>query len=207
MHFFELDTLKRELENLPELHRVAFAAACCERLLPNYNAFCKIFNWGVPEVPRVALDEVWQILQGKLVDPVKVNQLREDCGREDVFPDCLEFGDDSLEPQEALVALRATLTACLDPTVENIVYTVKSARHTIEAYIPYKDTSFNITWEKDGEEQFCSAIASHPFAVREMAKEAEDLQRLKETETLERDFLEWLRTSFNNDGKSSIDLA
>ncbi|WP_293358610.1 DUF416 family protein [Microcoleus sp. CAWBG24] len=207
MHFFEVDTLKKELEDLPDLHRVAFAAACCERMLPNYNAFCKLVDWGVPEVPRVALDEVWKILQGKLVDAAKVNQLREDCGREDVFPDCLEFGDDSLEPQEALVAIRATLQACLDPTVENIVHTVKSARHTIEAYIPYKDISFKITWEKDGEEKFYSAIASHPFAVREMTKEAEDLRMLKETKTLDKDFLELLRNSFNNDGKSLIDLA
>ncbi|MEZ2250370.1 hypothetical protein [Microcoleus sp.] len=50
-------------------------------------------------------------------------------------------------------------------------------------------------------------MASHPFAVREMAKEAEDLQRLKETETLTRDFLEWLRTSSHNNGKSLIDLS
>lgn len=207
MHFFEFDSLKKALEDLPELHRVAFAAACCERMLPNYNAFCQRVNWGNPAVPRAAINEVWQILQGKPVDAEKVNQLREDCARKDVFPDYLDFGDDSLEPEEALVAIRATMTACLNPTVENIVHIVKSARHTIEAYIPYKDTSFNITWEKDGEEQFCSAIASHPFAVREIAKEVEDLQKLKETEILDNDFLEWLRISFNNDGKSLIDLA
>jgi uncharacterized protein len=207
MHFFEFDTLKKELEDLPELHRVAFAAACCERMLPNYNAFCKIFNWGVPEVPRIALDEVWEILQGKLAYPARVNQLKEDCGREDVFPDSLDFAGDALDPQEVLIAIRATLTACLDPSVENIVYTVESARNTIEAYIPYKDTSFNVSREQDGREKFREAIANHPFAVREMAKEAEDLQRLKETETLDRDFLEWLRTSFNNDGKSLIDVG
>jgi uncharacterized protein YjaG (DUF416 family) len=207
MHFFEFDTLEKELEDLPGLHRIAFAAACCERLLPNYSNFCRMVNWGDPRVPRAAIDEVWQILQGKPVDAEKINQLREDCGREDIFPSDLDLGDDCLESQEALIAIRATLVACIDPTVENIVRITNCARHTIEAYIPYKDTSFNITWEKDGEEQFCSAIASHPFAVREMAKEAEDLQRLKETETLNRDFLEWLRTSSHNNGKSLIDLS
>jgi hypothetical protein len=38
-------------------------------------------------VPKAAIDEVWQILQGQPVDAGMVNQLREDCGREDVFPD------------------------------------------------------------------------------------------------------------------------
>ena len=208
MHFFEFDTLEKQLEDLPGLHRVAFAAACCERMLPNYSAFCRTtINWGAPEVPRAALDEVWQILQGKPVEAERINQLREDCGREDVFPGDLDFGDDCLETQEALMAIRATLVACLDPTVENIVHIANSARHTIEAYIPYKDTSFNLNLEKDGKEKFYSAMASHPFAVREMAKEAEDLQRLKETEALNGDFLEWLRTSSYNNGKSLIDLS
>ena len=45
------------------------------------------------------------------------------------------------------------------------------------------------------------------FAVRELTKQSEDLQRLKEAETLDRDFLEWLRTSFGNNGRSKIDLS
>ncbi len=209
IQFFELDTLKKELESLPGLHRVAFAAACCERMLPNYNAFCQMYNWGDPKVPRAALDAVWKILQGKLIDTERINQLREECGREDIFPDDLDFGgvDNCFEGQEALIAIRATLPACLDPTVEKIVRIASSVRQAIEISILHNDESWNVTWEKDGKEKYYSAIASHPFAVREMAKEAEDLQRLKETETLTRDFLEWLRTSSHNNGKSLIDLS
>jgi uncharacterized protein len=40
-----------------------------------------------------------------------------------------------------------------------------------------------------------------------MAKENEDLQRLKEVETLEPEFLQWLRTSFDNSGKSIMDTS
>ncbi len=50
-------------------------------------------------------------------------------------------------------------------------------------------------------------IASHPFVVREKAKQNEDFQQLKEVETLDRDFLEWLCTSFDNGGKSLLDLS
>ena len=48
---------------------------------------------------------------------------------------------------------------------------------------------------------------NHPLLIREIAKQNEDLQRLQETQTLDREFLEWLRTSFDNDGKSNVDLG
>ena len=62
LHFFDLDTLEKELKKLPHLHRVAFATSICERMLPIYNAFCRMENWGDPSVLRKALDEIWQIL-------------------------------------------------------------------------------------------------------------------------------------------------
>ena len=207
MHFFEFDTLEKELENLPGLHRVAFAAACCERMLPNYSAFCRMYDFGNPSVLRNALDEVWEILQGKPVEPVKIYQLIEPFHSQDVVPDSLDFGGDSYEAVEAMDAICKTLTACIESTTEMIVLVAKCARTTIESYITYLNESGNFCSGRNGEEQFCSEIDSHPFALREMAKEAEDLQRLKETETLNRDFLEWLRTSSHNNGKSLIDLS
>ena len=50
-------------------------------------------------------------------------------------------------------------------------------------------------------------ILNHPFAIREIAKQKEDLQRLKDVETLEPELLEWLRTTSYNNGKSLIDLS
>ena len=204
---FEFDTLEKKLLELPPFHQVAFAASCCERMLPNYNAFSRMYSWGDPSVPRTALDEVWQILQGKPINTSLVHQLKEDCGREDVFPDSLDFDDYCFEAQEALIAIRSTLATCLSSNSEIIISITKNARNTIELFIPFQDESFNISSEKDGSETFKSAIASHPLAVREMAKEADDLQRLKEAKVLDKDFLEWLRNSFDNEGKSLIDLG
>ena len=200
MNFFEFDTLEKELEILPPFHQVAFAAACCERMLPNYNAFSRMYSWGNSSVPKNALDEVWQILEGKAVDPAKIEQLIEACGDEHIFPDDLDFGGQyCMEAQEALQSIIYTLSEFIKPNLNYIVKVAKSARTTVEAHI---DTVF-----RPGENKSEDDIASHPLAVREMAKEAEDLQRLKETESLDKDFLEWLRTSFDNDGKSLIDLG
>ena len=64
LNFFDLETLKQELEKLPQLHRMAFAASICEKMLPNYYAFYRMENWGDPSVQRKVLDEIWQHLAG-----------------------------------------------------------------------------------------------------------------------------------------------
>ncbi|MCL1474697.1 DUF416 family protein [Argonema antarcticum] len=209
LHFFDISGLEKELRQLPPLHRVAFAASICERILPNYNAFSRMENWGDPSVPRKALDEIWQILAGKPADVAKVRQLREDCSCEDVLPDSDEFYDSYyiLEAQEAIFAICSTLLAYIDSDLRNIIWVVKNARfNTIELFICARDKLFNASQYKDDKDKLV-AIANHPLAVREMTKENEDLERLKEMKTLDRDFLEWLRTSFDNDGKSIIDVS
>ena len=87
LSFFDIDGLEQELKQLSPLHQLAFAASICERMLPNYNAFSRMENWGDPSIPRKALNEIWQILQGKIVDRVKLIQLAENCGCENIFPD------------------------------------------------------------------------------------------------------------------------
>jgi uncharacterized protein len=208
LNFLELETLEKELSNLPKLHQLAFAASCCERLLPNYNFFCRKHAWGNPIILHAALDQVWLILQGQEVDEATVQQFIENCGKEDTYPNDLDFGGMyCYEAQESLEAICQTLEACLKPDVHLIAKVAKRARNIIEAYVPDADITFNVSWEKAGREKLIEAIASHPFAVRELAKEAEDLQKLKETEELDKNFLESLRTSFDNDGRSLIDLA
>lgn len=209
--FFNLNALEQELKELPHLHRVAFAAAICERMLPNYNAFSRMENWGNPSVPRKALDYIWQSLQGKPADEAQLRQLAEDCASEDICPyseDTDEFCSSYylFEAQESLAAIYASLQAYLNPTsLQFIIQVVKCARfNTIELFICARDKSFNASQYKDKKDKL-EAIANHALAVRELAKENEDLQRLKEAKTLDCELLKWLRTSFNNDGKSIID--
>ncbi len=209
LDFYKFEALEKELEGLPPLRRIAFAVSCCERVLPNYNAFSRMENWGAPSVVRTALDEVWQILQGKPVDAALIRQLIKDC--ENIIPDSDDFTGSNLiydvEAQEAAIAICNTLEACLDPTPQQIIRVANCVTNTIDAFLLSEAESFNVSESKNGLEKLKEAIASHPLAVREMAKQSEDLQRLKDTATLDRDFLEWLGTSFDNDGKSLIDLA
>ncbi len=61
---FDEQQLTRDLVALPASHRVAFAASCCERLVPNYQAFALMEDWGNPRLLRRALDAAWKTAEG-----------------------------------------------------------------------------------------------------------------------------------------------
>ena len=199
-----------ELEKLPPMHRVAFAAACCERLLPTYNAFCRRENLGNLVLVRKALDEVWQVLQGKSVDAARIRQLKDEIDSEDVFPD-LEKLDElsctkySTEAEDAIIAISMTLRACLEPSSELVCHVGSYTYGTVELFIC--DTDESVVAMRHDADREIDALANHPLLLRELAKQSEDLQRLQQTPTLDRELLEWLRTSFDNDGKSNIDAS
>ena len=183
------------------MHQVAFAAACCERMLPNYNAFSRRERWGNPSVPRKALDTVWQILECQSVDAVKIHQLMEE-----LFQVCPDFESDDFAGssyvgvQESLSAIYKILEVCLDPSVKGLSLSAKYARDTVEFFLDCPESIvLTNTIQSQGDE--------HPLTVREVAKQSEDLQQLQQTPTLDRELLKWLRTSFDNNGKSNIDIG
>jgi uncharacterized protein YjaG (DUF416 family) len=210
LDIFDLEAVEKELTRLPPLHRVAFAASCCERLLPNYSAFAREEGWGNPAVLRTALDEVWQILQGKPADAARIGQLREDCihaMKYDEYDEEILKSEYNYEAEQAAIAIYNALEACLDPTPQLAVEVARCVVNTVDEFIRALKEIANPSWYKKPYEEQEEEIAHHPFIIREIAKQREDLQRLKEVETLDRDFLEWLRTSFDNEGRSAIDLS
>jgi uncharacterized protein YjaG (DUF416 family) len=86
---FDPEFLKRRLDRLPEGHRLAFAAACCERLLPNYSAFAREVRWGKPGTLHAALDYIWNVLGGGSMDRGAINILIEQCNA--IIPDTEDF--------------------------------------------------------------------------------------------------------------------
>lgn len=78
---------------------------------------------------------------------------------------------------------------------------------TLYGFLTTRKFESDATWTRKSSEELDEYVISHPFARQEIIKQQEDLQRLKEAEILDRELLEWLRTSYNNDGKSLIDLS
>jgi uncharacterized protein YjaG (DUF416 family) len=62
---FDEDRLKQDLERLPVRLRVAFAAACAERLRPAYLAYAARTSRGDPSMLEALLDRLWSDLEGQ----------------------------------------------------------------------------------------------------------------------------------------------
>ncbi|CBN58473.1 MULTISPECIES: DUF416 family protein [Kamptonema] len=208
LDFYNLDVLEKELEKLPPLHRIAFAASICERMLPNYYAFAREEGQGNPSILRTSLDEVWHILQGKAVEVEIIELLITNCQEAIVPGDYVLESRYTAESHLAVVAISSTLKACLDSdNIKAIIKVVKVVKDTIFEFLDIEKEITEQDWLQKSWKVQVEEISKHPFSLREIAKEKEDIQRLKEVETLNREFLESLRTSCNNSGRSLIDLS
>jgi uncharacterized protein len=204
LDYRNLNVLEKELEELSPFHRLAFAASICERMLPNYAAFSKATGMGNFAKLRSALDEIWEILQGKPINVEIIRQLLQDC--QDATPD----GDDgehyNYEADQTVVTMCYALEACLEPTPERVARVSQCVGDLLYDLVDTeKDTDPD--WEEKSFNEQMKDVESLPFAIREIAKQKEDLHQLKSAKTLDPGFLKWLRTSFENEGRSLIDLS
>jgi uncharacterized protein YjaG (DUF416 family) len=201
LQIFDITVLKQQLNGLSFSQNLAFSAACCERILPNYNAFSRTENWGNPGLLRAAVDEVWQILQGKPVDRVKINQLMKDC--EDVIPDTEDFTSEYTSAAlDASIAVYEILNACIDEDILHIVEVAKCARETVYMFVDERDNLESYS----AEQILGKSIFTHPLMLREITQQEQDLQLIRNTNRLDESFLKMLRNSFDNNGKSNINV-
>jgi uncharacterized protein len=206
---FKNDVLQRELDGLSELHRIAFAASCCERLFPFYTTFSEIEQWGDPRVPRKALDTIWSIVEGKGIDIDELKTLREQCCSEGICPgEDDNFGSSSLfiEAGNSIYSICLILDAYPEVTVSTAVDVSNYVEETLEYYIDDCDNSFQEQCKEYTLEEKIEIFQSHFLVLKEIAKETEDLQKLKEAKILTLDFLEWLRTSSQKEGQDFINF-
>jgi uncharacterized protein YjaG (DUF416 family) len=205
LKYDQLDIVEKKLEALSPPHRIAFAVACCERLFPNYGVFLQEIReqgWNDQDPMRNALDEIWGFLSGKEVNVAKFNQLLSHC---EEFPYGYE-NEETAESQRAIWSIVNTLELCLEPTSKNAISIVRHVHETLFEYLDCEMCQSDKDWSNKSHSEIKEIIANHPFTVKEMAKQSEDLQNLKKTPTLSPEFLRRLRTSSENGGKSLIDL-
>ena len=194
---FEPDSLGRELDQLPRAHRVAFAAACCERLLPNYAAFAHEVQWGEPDTLRGAVDHIWSVLAGSHLDRAEIERLIEQC--DSVIPDTEDF--DTISVSSALdagAAVVGTLRSLLDGDTRHIVEVASYCRDTVHMYIQDRDDL------DDKDSSFDMKIERDPLMRRELARQSAVLSELAGNPVLDGTFLRRLRDESADCGRSNI---
>ncbi len=184
-----LPSIKKKLETIPSKHRLAFCAAISQRMLPVYNTFAKEEGLGQPELFQIALDEIWQILAGKLFEIDKLKQLLESCDK--AYPKTEDYytSEWALDAQGAGIVICYTLEYAIEQNIRYAGQALTAAHHYIFEHL---DALIAENEDILGEELLkkrSELIVNHPLTIREMKKENEDFQRLKETKILDRKFL------------------
>jgi uncharacterized protein len=193
------EKLLKELSELPKWHKVAFAAACCERLLPNYLAFSKTEQWGDGDLLRTALDEIWSSLHRKSFDVSRMNQLITSCN--EIIPDMDDFDSHYKSAAlEASCAVVGTLETLLDKKAQSLI---DVAYNAIETVYMYSQDGSNFTAFTPEEEEL---IHNHPLYITELKKLHDDLERLKAAPDLTSTFLQGFKENAKINGKSNLGL-
>ena len=131
-------SIEKILPKMPPRSWVAFAASCCERMLPNYEAFSKEVSWGDARVLRNALDFVWRSLLVDSSDQEAVQMHIGSC--ECVIPDTEDF----LSPLtssalDAAASVEETLQCMLETDVNRAIDVSRLAADSVHMYIQHRD--------------------------------------------------------------------
>jgi uncharacterized protein YjaG (DUF416 family) len=172
-----LDQLEGELGSLPIVNQIAFAAACCERAIPNYCFFSEIEKWGDPKVLRSALDQVWSFIEGRPFAPEEAGDLEARCKA--LTPDSDNFSNDyTTAAQEAAFMVTLLLQWYLDRTPRYAVRIAAFARDTIDLYVQISEGL------APSDPEFERKIEAHFLMRGELAKQNADLSVLKKIRTV-----------------------
>jgi hypothetical protein len=133
---FDRSTLLTELETLPTSHRVAFAASCTERLLPDYLAFTIVEQWGDWHIIRKGLDLAWKYLLDSSLSPDLIHDLIDKCAKQAphsyLFPS--HFARLALHAVEAVCS---TLYCCLDGEASHAALVGEQATDALDTYLSW----------------------------------------------------------------------
>jgi uncharacterized protein len=173
---FDKDALIAQLERLPNRLRVAFAAACAERQLPNYIRFSKASGEGNPERLVGALRRVWEDIEGTPVGLAELRDWLDSCmsllPKEDLDDGHLCLLGYFAEDAVAAVAYAIEARLNCDPREA-----VESARRAFTALDEYVSDMLNIRSIGQKEE---AQILTHPLVQAESKRQRVDLVHLQE---------------------------
>jgi uncharacterized protein len=197
--------LIKQLQAIPHSHRLVLAASICERLLPNYYAFARE-SQGNPETLRIALDKVWEIINGSPANTIEISRLIEMCRSLPPHEDDCERYD--YEASLTISAICFMLEACLSSNLKSIIEILEITGTIIADTVIIEKEEIDPDWDKDRKTvEVWKEIATHVFAVRERIKQNKTFQQLKKAEILDSNFLQQLKESSNPSQKSTTDLC
>jgi uncharacterized protein len=187
MHDYDEAALRTRLERLPPRHRAAFAAACAERQLENYQAFSADAQAGDPAVLAHALDHAWKVLRSpETLDDEEIRRLARTC--EALALDTNEFpGPWTAWALDAASSVTYSLQCLLNGGVERAVWSATGAFNAVYGHV-IREQRLDINDPRVDEQ-----ILRNPLVEEELRRQDEDLTLLEDAKTLDSSLFATLR--------------
>jgi uncharacterized protein len=180
------------LRNLSKEHKLVFAIACSERLLPFYQRFYETEKWGNLLELKKIVDIIWGEILDHTLPTSQINNLIEQCAN--ICPDTEEFSSPWAAPAMSVcVSIISTLECQLDGSTTKASESGAQALEAIYSYLYTKldpESGFhaaNQTFEKK--------LIESPMIKAEIEKQEQDLQLLNLTPSLTVEFIQTFRNS------------
>ncbi len=190
MGMFDEKQLSNELGALSNRNRIAFAASCCERLVPHYRIFAFTEPNTEPNLLDDALSDIWTVVEDNQRPTDHLAQLQETIK---AFIQALDkpgflFASTAFN---AASAVSYTAECCIGGEVRWSVFAARMAVETLDTYLYLVNAPFGEDSASDGDVQglrhkrqaFDQWIQQSPLMIDELRKQNEDLEKLAANES------------------------
>jgi len=184
--------LESTLASLGQQQRIAFAAACSERLLPNYAAFVQVEGWGDLDALARVHEALWIYAAHGNLGSISIEAMFADV--QAAVPDVKNYS--TVYATLALYATAALVNAFHALLQENVDGVVHAATYGVESVKQFLlvCTATGVgprTVDRDWE----TWLELAPLLLAERAKQETDLQLLHSQPNLTPDFIREFRAS------------
>jgi uncharacterized protein YjaG (DUF416 family) len=188
--------VRLELEQLGGEHRIVFAASCCERLLPAYEAFSNEDGWGNPSMLREAVDAVWAALPGSRLDEADARRLVAEL--EEQIPNLDDpFTSVFAAPgQNAAIAVVRCVQCGESASVEHAGQVADSSIDSFEAYVDQTEGEGPVYDEE--------RVTSSSVYRGEVSDQQHDLATLAEHAELDSELIDEIRSRSRASGFAKV---
>jgi len=167
------EELWRQLERLPNRLRVAFAAACAERQIPNYFRFSKAAGHGNLNILIGALNCLWDELQGKPAPETQLQQQLDSCMSLLPDPEQDSLGGLAYYAEDAVSSAAYAIRTRLRSDIQQAVWAARRAYNALDEFVGAK--THNVRSDQEREER----IRLHSLVQAELRRQQADLVQLR----------------------------
>ncbi|MGS0673472.1 YjaG family protein [Shewanella sp. 0m-4] len=189
----------KRLKALELPQKKLFAVALCQRMLPNYQLFSEVCEFGDPKVLDTLLNLLWQSMyDSKLKLNIDIYLERLEANT----PEPADFDVYGVYPaMDAAVALTSLISALQSKVEEDIVNISKLSSATVANYI-----EATCEQEFDNEDALDDYIFSHEVMQEEKEMQSSLLEIIEENPNMKAEFIKELRREIVEIGVSNIGI-